>query len=187
MGIKARLLHLFNHLLGRPYEYYPLHHEHDAHAGFKIIKTSTRHVKAIHALEKECFSDPWSLRSLKYEITHPQSVCLSAVNENKKILGHITMRQVLDEGHINNIAVAEHARRQGIGQRLLEAVISQAKVLGISTLILEVRSKNHAAISLYEKLGFVTCGNRKNYYHKPTDDALVMVNEVNANTLRSKV
>ena len=176
MGFRAWLLHLFNQLMGRPYEYAPLAHEHDAPGGIKIIRTTSRHAKAIHALEKECFSDPWSIRSLKFEITHPQSVCLSAVKE-KKVLGHITMRHVLDEGHINNIAVAEHARRQGIGQRLIEALISQASALGITSLTLEVRSKNHAAISLYEKLGFVTCGHRKNYYHKPTDDALVMWKE----------
>ena len=91
------------------------------------------------------------------------------------------MRHILDEGHINNIAVAEQARRQGIGRGLIEALIYEANALGITSLTLEVRSKNHAAISLYEKLGFVTCGHRKNYYRNPIDDALVMVNEVNAN------
>ena len=151
-------------------------HELGSISDYKIIKTTARHIKAIHALDKQCFSDPWSIKSLKYEITHPRSVCLVAISSNV-ILGHIIMEQVLDEGHIFNIAVAEQARRQGIGRRLLDEVISKAKSLGIKTLTLEVRSQNQAAISLYENLGFKTCGRRKNYYHKPADDALVMKKE----------
>ena len=166
MQFRAWLKHLFNHLLGRPY----LTYKKDE---IKVIRAKKRHAKALHAIEKECFSDPWSFQALKYEITHPQSVCLVAM-KSKNILGHVTMRHVIDEGHINNIAVAEHARRQGIGRLLLESLFSEVTALGITSLTLEVRSKNHPAISLYEKLGFVTCGNRKNYYHNPTDDALIM-------------
>ena len=140
----------------------------------RVIKTTKKHIKTIHLLEKDCFPDPWSLDSLRYEITHPDSICFVAVNENEKILGHITMRHILNEGHINNIAVAKYARRQGVGQKLLETIIEKSKTLGILSITLEVRTKNHAAISLYEKFGFKTQGIRKNYYHKPADDAFVM-------------
>ena len=175
MGFRDWLMGIFYRIAGRPYEVFHLASEHGIPADARIVRTTTRHAKAIHALERECFSDPWSIRSLKYEISHPHSVCLVAVNENRMILGHITMRQIFDEGHIYNVAVAENARRQGIGRKLIEAVIYEAGILGISSLTLEVRSKNHAAISLYEKLGFAACGHRKNYYRKPTDDALVMM------------
>ena len=174
MWFRAWLLHVFNHLMGRPYEYSPLSGEYDHNTVIRITKTTTHQIMAIHAIEKECFSDPWTLRALKNEITHKNSVCLVAINENNMILGHVTMRQVFDEGHINNIAVAGRARRKGIGRQLLEALISESETLGIAALTLEVRSKNHAAISLYEKLGFVTCGKRENYYHTPIDDALIM-------------
>ena len=166
-----------------------------------IKKTEKSHARAIHAIDKECFSDPWSMESIRYEITMPKSICFVAVNtediykpENnwlvrmllrftgERIVGHITMRHVLDEGHINNIAVTKRARRHGIGQKLIESAISESKKLGITKITLEVRSKNHPAISLYEKLGFKTCGLRKEYYRNPPDDAIVMVNEVNANT-----
>ena len=173
MTIKSWLKHLINHLLGRPYFDNHIKYEQDTNTCFKIIRANKRHVKAIHELEKECFSDPWSIQSLKYEVTHPQSICLVAVN-NKRVLGYISMRHILDEGHINNIAVNVQARRQGIGQQLIETLISEAKIQGITSFTLEVRSKNHDAISLYEKLGFETCGQRKDYYHTPTDDALVM-------------
>ncbi len=49
-------------------------------------------------------------------------------------------------------------RRQGIGQRLLEQVISDSKRFGYQELRLEVYKSNVAAIKLYEKLGFSHAG-----------------------------
>ena len=181
MGFRSWIKQVFDKLFGISNE-----ENYVIGAEIQIKKTTMRHIMAIHAIEKESFSDPWPLTSLKDEITHPESICLVATNSKKRVLGHIMMRLVLDEGHIHNISVAQHARRQGIGYRILEAAISKASNQGIKSITLEARSQNHAAISLYEKLGFVTCGVRKNYYHTPTDDALVMVRKANAKSLQHK-
>ena len=144
------------------------------YSDFKLVKTTMRHIKAIHAIEKECFSEPWSIYSLKNEINHPQSICLAAIGKNGSVYGHLTLHYVLDEGNINNIAVRPAARRHGIGRKLIEEAVSKSRAIGITSISLEVRTKNLAAISLYESLGFVTRGLRKNYYKKPIDDALIM-------------
>ena len=177
MGFKTWLRKIFWFITGGMGKYSILTHGQDVPLeDINIIRTTARHAKAIHALDKECFSDPWSFSSLKHDINLKHSVCFVAVS-GSIILGHIIMQQIIDEGHIHNIAVSKYVRRQGIGRGLLEAAISESGILGIKSLTLEVRSQNHTAISLYEKLGFKTCGRRKNYYRKPVDDALVMKKE----------
>jgi len=136
-----------------------------------IQKTHAQHAPGIYALELESFSDPWSLDAILYEIEN--SVCLVAIKENT-VLGHVTMRHILDEGHINNIAVKKDARQNGIGTKLLEALITEAKKNGITAITLEVRISNTPALSLYKKHSFEIHGYRKNYYSHPTEDAAIM-------------
>jgi len=139
----------------------------------KILKTTLEHALGIHDIEVESFSDPWSIESIKHEITSPNSVCFVAVLENKTI-GHVSMRHIIDEGHINNIAVSKSNRQNGVGSLLLGALIKEAINRQITALTLEVRASNTAAISLYQKYGFEIYGYRKNYYTLPTEDAAIM-------------
>ena len=136
-----------------------------------IQKTKPEHAPAIHVIEKETFSDPWSLDAILYEIEN--SICLVAIKENT-VLGHVSMRHILDEGHINNIAVKKDARQNGIGAKLMDALTVEAKEKEITALTLEVRASNTPALSLYKKHGFVIHGYRKNYYTHPTEDAAIM-------------
>ena len=71
------------------------------------------------------------------------------------------------------IAVAEGHRRSGLGSRLLETASAHARSRGCRTLTLEVASDNVAALSLYERRGFVTLSRRSGYYGAGRD-ALVM-------------
>ena len=89
-------------------------------------------------------------------------------------VGSAGFTAVLDEGYITNIAVHPDFRRQGAATELTEAVIEKAKELKLSFLSLEVRASNEAAISLYEKFGFLNVGRRKNFYSEPTEDAVIM-------------
>ena len=73
-----------------------------------------------------------------------------------------------------NIAVADTHRRRGIARMLVEELIRQ---LDAYQLTLEVRASNSPAIALYESLGFVQVGLRKNYYRKPKEDALILRKE----------
>jgi ribosomal-protein-alanine N-acetyltransferase len=79
-----------------------------------------------------------------------------------------------DELHINNVAVRERYRRQGIGITLLGRILAEGRCRGVDVALLELRAGNSAALSLYEKCGFNLTARRKNYYSEPTEDALVM-------------
>lgn len=88
--------------------------------------------------------------------------------------GVIIARQVTDELEILNFAVKKDLRRQGIGNALLCFLLKEAEKRGVKTVYLDVRQSNSAAIMLYKKYGFEICGERKNYYHDPQEDAVLM-------------
>ena len=142
---------------------------------YKIVPTSCFYTNQIHEIEKECFTAPWSLSALNAEVERPTSIGLMALDASGTIVaGHISMRHVINEGHISNIAAAKAHRRKGIASLLLQNLINEAAKREMIGLTLEVRVSNHAAISLYKKFGFETEGQRKNYYANPTEDAFIM-------------
>ena len=84
------------------------------------------------------------------------------------------LRVVAGEGELLRIAVHPDTRRQGVGRALLRAVLSavaDACPLGV---FLEVRASNVAARHLYAREGFVEHGRRRDYYHAPREDAILM-------------
>ena len=130
-------------------------------------------IEKLEALEKACFSLPWTREQLVSQL--PDSMhCFLIAQEDEKLLGYAGMMHVLDEGYISNIAVAPEARRQGIGDKLLDEILNRAATLRLSVVTLEVRAGNGAAIALYEKHGFCRVGTRKKYYDLPKEDAILM-------------
>lgn len=138
-----------------------------------IIPMEQRHIAAIADLEKECFSDPWSVNSIASELDNPLSLWLIAESFGQ-VVGYIGSQTVLDEADMMNIAVAPMYRRQGIAETLIAALCEKLRDNCVTTLSLEVRESNAPAIALYEKLGFALAGVRPNYYFKPRENALIL-------------
>ena len=78
-----------------------------------------------------------------------------------------------------NIATHPDYRRKGIGTALINALVDRLAKQGSHSLMLEVRTSNNSAISVYQKLGFFEVGRRKNYYRNPKEDALILRKEWN--------
>ena len=91
------------------------------------------------------------------------------------IAGYIVARIGASELHINNVAVRESYRRQGIGQALLARILAEGKRAKIPTAFLELRAGNQTALTLYENCGFRVTARRSKYYSDPVEDALVMI------------
>jgi ribosomal-protein-alanine N-acetyltransferase len=140
---------------------------------YKLTPMTIEHIPQIAALERACFSRPWSEESLQGELWNDSAVVIVAEGEDGTVLGYAGLQTVLDEGYINNVAVDEKFRRQGVADELIAAFVrfGQAK---LAFLTLEVRASNAPAIGLYAKHGFVEVGRRKNYYDDPKEDALLM-------------
>jgi ribosomal-protein-alanine N-acetyltransferase len=85
---------------------------------------------------------------------------------------------VLDEMHINNLAVAPDARRAGAASALLTRVLTEGAGLGARRATLEVRRSNDAAQHLYQRFGFTVAGVRVGYYSQPIEDALVLARDL---------
>lgn len=124
-------------------------------------------------IEQEIFSDPWSYEDFEDSYQSENNTYLIAEIDGK-IAGYCGYWGIADEGYIYNVAVREDYRRNQIGYKMLAELISHAKDRGITALTLEVRQSNEAARSLYERLGFVNAGIRKDFYTKPKEDAVIM-------------
>lgn len=131
------------------------------------------HLKDVAALEKECFSTPWSEAGLKAELTNPFARFFVA-RVNGSVAGYIGAHNVFGEVYITNIAVSEGFRKKGIGSALIKSLVSCAEREAAVFVTLEVRKSNLPAIALYEKSGFEKVGERVGFYENPKEDALLM-------------
>ena len=129
---------------------------------------------AVCEIEEQCFSVPWSRESMEKELIGNDQAHYLVAEIDEKVVGYAGFWQVLDEGHIMNIAVAPSMRGQGLGEELMRAMLQQGTQFGIIYWTLEVRVSNIAAIKLYEKVGFTSAGIRPGYYEKPREDANIM-------------
>lgn len=143
---------------------------------YQLVPMTMEHIPQIAALERACFSHPWSEQALQNELWNDSAVIIVAEGEDGTVLGYAGLQTVLDEGYINNVAVDEQYRRQGIADELIAAFVRFGRAK-LAFLTLEVRASNVPAIALYVKHGFVEAGRRKNYYDDPKEDAVLMTLE----------
>lgn len=141
---------------------------------FEIADVRLEHIDEIELLEKQCFSVPWSRQALISQLPDDMHFFIAAFNDSGRVLGYVGMMYVLDEGYISNVAVSPECRRLGIADKLIESLIKRASEKNLSFVTLEVRESNLPAIELYRKNGFSDVGLRKNYYNKPTENAILM-------------
>ncbi len=142
----------------------------------RIAHMTAEYVPQVAALEKICFSDPWSENSVASELENPLSCWLVAL-DGETVAGYVGSQTVLDETDMMNVAVHPDFRRQGVAQALILALTEELKKRGSHCLTLEVRASNDPARALYESLGFALAGTRRNYYHNPKEDALILRKE----------
>jgi ribosomal-protein-alanine N-acetyltransferase len=130
------------------------------------------------AVERASFTNPWTREMYLAELNNTGvSYFYVARLPDRRIVGFCSFWRVLEELHINNLAVAPNHRRMGVGSALLERVLREGARLGASRAMLEVRLSNAGARQLYERFGFVPRGIRRNYYTHPVEDALVLGRE----------
>ena len=136
-------------------------------------KMTEQHIKCIAELEKQSFSTPWSEAALSEELSNKFSRFFVALL-NGEVVGYIGSHNVLGEVYITNVAVFPEYRCNGIGEKLIKRLIESVENEDADFITLEVRKSNVSAINLYKKCGFCMVGERKNFYEKPCEDAVLM-------------
>ena len=130
------------------------------------------------ALEEVSFTNPWTRAMYLTELENGGvSFCFLARDISRRVVGFCSFWRVLDELHINNLAVLPEARRKGVASMLLQFVVQQGVALGARRATLEVRRSNEPARLLYERFGFSVSAVRRDYYSKPVEDALILWRE----------
>lgn len=140
---------------------------------------SPEDLDGVLALESASFNNPTTREWYEGELKRPD-VCFIYIlrTADRPVAGFCAFWLIVDQAHINNLAVLPELRGQGLGTQLLEAVIAEAAHLGAILLTLEVRQSNEPALRLYEKAGFYRDGVRKNYYTSPIEDALILSRKI---------
>ena len=145
--------------------------------GMTIAPMEERHLDDLARLERLCFSRPWSRQALKEELTNP-AACFLVGEEAGEVLGYAGMHCAAGECYVDNVAVFPEARRQGVGRKLMEALLQAAAARGGEFLSLEVRPSNLEALALYRGLGFREVGRRRRFYDDPVEDGLLLTKDL---------
>jgi ribosomal-protein-alanine N-acetyltransferase len=135
---------------------------------------SREDLDAVIEIDQGSFSSPWTRQMYEEELVNDQSFIFVARRKECPVVGYCSFRVVLDEIHVNNIAVRPGWRRRGIGRDLVQSLFAEGRARRCRAATLEVRRSNGTALRLYKSVGFVERGVRRGYYRDPDDDALVL-------------
>lgn len=128
------------------------------------------------AVERRCFTDPWSEGSFREALGATWTFGLVAEAEPARagVAGYLIAREIAGTGEILNLAVAPESRRHGLGRALLDDGLRLLRQHKVGEVFLEVRESNVGAQTLYLMAGFRPVGQRRGYYRYPKEDALVL-------------
>jgi [ribosomal protein S18]-alanine N-acetyltransferase len=140
----------------------------------ELRRLDARDLDTVEAIERASYPTPWSRSMFAAELRKPSALALGAYSETGELVAYSFASRYVDAWHVMNVAVAPEYREQGIATQLLERLFEVTADDQRRGYTLEVRVSNHAAIRLYERLGFEPRGLRRGYYTDNREDALIM-------------
>lgn len=138
-----------------------------------IRRMAPADLEQVADLERQCFTESWSYKLLEAGL-HSDYDVYYVFQQEERILGYCNLRILAGEGEVQRIAVLPGYRRLGVARKMMEAMVTCARVSLVSAISLEVRQGNLPARNLYESFGFRAEAVRKGYYRNPSEDALIM-------------
>lgn len=139
-----------------------------------IRKMIEADLEQVVAIDQVSFSLPWPARSFHYELTDNFTSRNWVAEVDGRVAAMMVGWLIVDELHVATIATHPDYRGRGIGKKILIHALQAARDEGVFRAFLEVREGNAAAIKMYQNLGFVEDGRRKEYYKDKNEDAILM-------------
>jgi [ribosomal protein S18]-alanine N-acetyltransferase len=147
-------------------------------AGYLIRRLTLQDLDQLMVIEHQSFSLPWSRESYEAELNNEWATYLACDWEGE-LAAYVGMWTLFEEAHITNLAVGKKFRGRGMGRALMHEEIKIARDKQAERILLEVRPSNQYALAMYETMGFVPSGRRKEYYSDNQEDAIVMTKFLN--------
>lgn len=133
-------------------------------------------LSALVLLDQVANPHPWG-EGLISQNLNPKRINWLVLDQSHTLCGWLSASTLLDESELEIIMVSPSVRRQGLAQALIHVWLNDIKRIPVNVCLLEVRESNLAARHLYEKLGFIQVGRRKNYYPTETGkEAAILMN-----------
>jgi ribosomal-protein-alanine N-acetyltransferase len=133
---------------------------------------------AVLELEEQLFApDTWTAAMYRDELARTDTRHYLVAEEGDRVVGYAGLIAYDDEAHVSTIGVAADRQGEGIGARLLDALLDEAD-RRTPVVLLEVRADNELAQGLYRRRGFTEIGRRRGYYQPSGADAVVMKREL---------
>ena len=143
-----------------------------------IVPADPSQAAAIATLHAAAFDHGWDTSAVARLLAAPAAHALIALEGYQHTpLGFVMAFLAADEAEILILAVDPRRRREGLGRRLVRALIERLEEADARRLFLEVGADNAAARGLYRALKFREVGMRAAYYHRPdgpAEDALIL-------------
>ena len=136
-------------------------------------------IPVLVSLDKELFPySPWSAGQYREEISAPTRLFVVALDDASIVIGYAgVFAPGGAEADVLTVGVVPQHRGQGIARSLMARITQWAIAQGSIAMMLEVKTDNVEAISLYESLGYSKLNVRKDYFGSGLD-ALVMRKEL---------
>ena len=153
----------------------------DVIARYALWPMEDAHFDEVLAIERMSYTNPWVEDAFRHEVeqnafSRPRVAV--TVEEPHAVVGYCVFWIVFEQVHIQNVAVHPRHRRFGLARHLLERALEDGVDAGARSAQLEVRESNVIALKLYASLGFRVASQRKGYYSRPREDAVLLRREL---------
>ena len=138
----------------------------------KRIQQQPDLAQAIYTVMTDVYPvSPWTLEQIQADLSQDQT-WYALVYDGEEVIGFLAVQENLFESEVLQIAVKKAYQ----GQEIASALFAQLPIN--KEIFLEVRKSNNRAQAFYKKEKMVVIAERKDYYHDPVEDAIIMKREI---------